>query len=65
MLNSSVQPPCYELTDPFIHYSSSRGRCNVYCRTDRGKKGMQCFFEIHRCNELCCLMRLDRAQPQP
>ena len=39
VLNKSASPPVFELTDPVIHYASTRGRKNVYGRTDR-KKGM-------------------------
>ena len=55
-------PPRYELTDPVIHYASRRGRRSVFGRTDRGKGGMHRFFETHRCNALCRLLRLDRQR---
>ena len=53
--------PRFDLTDPVIHYSSSRGRSRVYGRTDRGRAGIHRFFETHCCNDLCRLLRLDRA----
>jgi len=56
VLDTSCSPPRYELTDPVIHYSSSRGRTNVFGRTDRGKKGMHSFFKTHKCSELCHLL---------
>ena len=58
VLNKSASPPVFELTDPVIHYASTRGRKNVYGRTDRGKKGMNEFFCTHQCNDLCRLLRL-------
>ena len=60
MLHSAALPPRYKRTDFVIHYASRCGRCNVFGRTDRGKRGMRRFFETHRCNtRLCRLLRLD------
>ena len=53
VLDKSVWPPMFELTDPVIHYSSSVGRTKVYGRTDYGKKGIAAFFSSHKCNALC------------
>eukprot|EP00798_Chlamydomonas_sp_ICE-L_P022993 gene22993-30181_t len=38
------------LTDPVIHHHSNSRRHGA---TDRGKPGMEKFFETHRCNPLC------------
>jgi hypothetical protein len=53
VLNRSCTPPIYQLTDPVIHYKSSKGRTNVYGRTDRGHHGVNQFFSTHKCSELC------------
>ena len=58
VLDESVWPPMYELTDPVIHYASSGGRTKVYGRTDRGKKGIADFFSSHKCNVLCRVLGL-------
>lgn len=50
---STTQPPCFEFTDPVIHFSSRSGRRNVFGRTDRGLKGMHDFFASHKCSSLC------------
>ena len=60
VFNKFASPPLFELTDPVIHYSSSRGRKMVNGRSDRGKKGMQQFFNSHKCNPLCNLLKLGR-----
>ncbi|CAM9383238.1 unnamed protein product, partial [Chrysoparadoxa australica] len=44
------QPPLFEMTDPVIHYVSSRGRRKVHGRTDHGRKGIHAFFKSHKCN---------------
>ena len=49
-------PPIYELTDPAIHYASSRGRTNVYGRSDQGLAGIHKFFSTHQCFRLCSLL---------
>ena len=49
----STQPPCFELTDPVIHFESRNGRRNVFGRTDRGPKGVNDFFRSHTCGPLC------------
>lgn len=43
----------FQLTDPVIHWSSSKGRVNVCGRTDHGKKGIKEFFKTHKCSDLC------------
>lgn len=45
----------FRLTDPVIHYYSPHkpDKKKVYGRTDRGRKGMDDFFESHVCNALC------------
>ena len=53
VLDETVQPPMFELTDPVIHNVSKKGRRNVYGRTDKGREGVDCFFETHRCNGIC------------
>ena len=49
----------FELTDPVIHrrHKNNRRRGN-FGRTDRGKKGINDFFETHQCNEVCRLLGL-------
>lgn len=42
-------PPFFELTDPAIH-SKEKGQ---FGQTDHGRKGMNKFFETHKCNPLC------------
>lgn len=53
VLDTSQNPPMFELTDPVIHYKSSRNREHVYGKTDKGQKGINDFFKTHRCNNLC------------
>jgi hypothetical protein len=58
VLDTSVTPHVFELTDPVIHYQSTSNRTRVFGRTDQGKKGMHNFFKTHTCNPLCCLLGL-------
>jgi hypothetical protein len=58
VLDESVSPPVFKLTDPVIHYRSEHGRKNVYGRTDHGVKGMDKFFATHECNALCRLLKM-------
>jgi hypothetical protein len=58
--DDTAVPPLFELTDPAIHYSSSRGREMVYGRTDKGKAGIQLFFKTHKCTQICKLMQLSK-----
>ena len=46
VFNTDTVPPTIELTDPAIHYASSKGRRMVYGRTDKGKTGMKSFFKV-------------------
>ena len=56
VLNTSVRPPIFELTDPVIH-SRKKGS---YGRTDAGEKGWNKFFCTHDCNELCRQLNLPK-----
>lgn len=47
----------FELTDPVIHYRSSKNRRNVYGRTDNGEEGIHNFFKTHKCSRLCEQLR--------
>jgi len=62
VLNKNMTPPLFEFTDPVIHYKSSRGRVNVYGRTDRGENGIYDFFKTHVCSPLCRAMRKTQVQ---
>jgi hypothetical protein len=53
VLDLSSETPCFELTDPVIHYRSVNGRKNVFGRTDRGAKGIDSFYKTHKCSDLC------------
>lgn len=53
---TETSPPSFELTDPAIHYKSTRNRRGVFGRTDRDKKGMKMFFDTHKCTDLCRLL---------
>lgn len=46
----------FELTDPVIHYRSDTGRQQVYGKTDLGPRGINAFFETHKCNDVCRLL---------
>jgi hypothetical protein len=58
VLDQSKTPPLFELTDPVIHYSSSKKKRGKYGRTDHGKKGINQFFVTHDCSALCRLLNL-------
>lgn len=58
VLDKHVSPPLFRLTDPCIHYQSTRKRRGVFGRTDRGAKGMTDFFKSHTCNNVCRLLGL-------
>jgi len=58
IFNTDMVPPTFELTDPAIHYASTKGRRVVFGRTDKGKSGMNVFFKTHKCNKLCKYMQL-------
>ena len=53
VLDESSDTPCFELTDPVIHYRSSSGRKNRFGRTDQGQKGIESFYKTHKCSDLC------------
>ena len=46
VFDTDTVPPTIELTDPAIHYASSKGRRMVYGRTDKGKTGVNAFFKV-------------------
>jgi len=45
-------------TDPVVHYYDRHnpGKRSLYGRTDLGRKGIEKFFDNHRCNRLCELV---------
>lgn len=51
----------FELTDPVIHYRSDTGRKQVYGKTDLGSRGVNAFFETHKCNDVCRLLGFRRG----
>ena len=53
----------FVLTDPVIHYVSSSGKTHRNGATDKGKIGVQRFFETHVCNSLCKRMHLQERTP--
>jgi hypothetical protein len=53
VFNTNTTPPTFELTDPAIHYTSTRGRRMVYGRTDKGMSGVRSFFKTHKCTKIC------------
>ena len=55
VLDTDVQPPLFELTDPAAHYSEMTNRKD-YGRTDRGEQGIQDFFKTHKCSGLCHML---------
>lgn len=57
VFNDDMVPPTFELTDPAIHYRSSR-REMVFGRTDKGRKGMDLFFHTHKCTPICKSLQL-------
>ena len=58
VFNTGMIPPTIELTDPAIHYASTKGRRMVYGRTDKGRSGMNAFFKSHKCTEICKMLHL-------
>ncbi|CAJ1947683.1 unnamed protein product [Cylindrotheca closterium] len=48
----------FVLTDPVIHYVSSKGRKHINGATDKGEAGMKKFFQTHVCSSLCKRMSL-------
>ena len=61
--NTDVVPPTFELSDPAIHYVSKK-RDNVYGRTDKGRKGVQLFFNTHRCTKVCKILKLSKKNKE-
>ena len=55
----------YELTDPVIHKRRTNRNHAMkkwsFGRTDRGEKGMQAFFETHKCTDACKLLGLSEV----
>ena len=43
----------FVLTDPVVHYVSSRGKKHKNGVTDKGLEGVKRFFGTHECNALC------------
>jgi len=58
--NTDSVPPTFELSDPAIHYRSKKGRNMVFGRTDKGQKGIQLFFNSHKCTGICKIMELSK-----
>ncbi|KAL7471353.1 hypothetical protein ACHAXS_011667 [Conticribra weissflogii] len=58
IFNTDAVPPTIELTDPAIHYASTKGRRMVFGRTDKGKPGMNTFFRTHKCSNICKYLQL-------
>lgn len=58
IFNTDMVPPTIELTDPAIHYASTKGRRMVFGRTDKGKPGMNTFFRTHKCSKICKYLQL-------
>lgn len=57
VLNTDRSPrPVFELTDPAIHYKSSRRLERTYGRTDKGQEGIHMFLKTHKCTNLCRLI---------
>ena len=58
--NTDLTPPTFELSDPAIHYASETGRQMVFGRTDKGKEGIQLFFNTHKCSSICKFLQLSK-----
>mmetsp|Transcript_41571 Transcript_41571/g.99641 ORF Transcript_41571/g.99641 Transcript_41571/m.99641 type:complete len:722 (-) Transcript_41571:140-2305(-) len=58
VLNTDMTPPMFELSDPAVHYRSTKKRSCVMGRTDKGEKGIQLFFNTHKCNKYCKILQL-------
>jgi hypothetical protein len=63
IFNTDLVPPTFELSDPAIHYASKQ-RKEVYGCTDKGRKGMQLFFNTHKCTRICKMMQLSAKNKQ-
>lgn len=64
VFNTEMTPPTFELTDSCIHYSSSKDRRMVFGRTDKGRSGMQSFFNSHKCTKICKFLKLSAKNKQ-
>ena len=64
VLDVTSSPPCFELTDPVIHYRSRTDRRGVFGRTDRGPKGIDNFYKTHQCTELCRALMKEWINPK-
>jgi len=58
--NTDMVPPTFELSDPAVHYRSNKGQKMVFGRTDKGQKGVQNFFNSHKCTGICKFMELSK-----
>lgn len=58
VLDDSVTPPVFQLTDPVIHAHNPFWKKHLFGRTDHGHKGMRTFMNSHSCNDLCRLLGL-------
>lgn len=61
--NTDMVPPTFELSDPAIHYVSKKRDC-VYGRTDKGRKGIQLFFNTHQCTKVCKILKLSKKNKE-
>lgn len=59
--NTDTVPPTFQLSDPAIHYKSSKKREMVFGRTDKGKVGIDMFFKSHTCSRFCKFLQLSRT----
>ena len=58
VFNTDMIPPTIELTDPAIHYASSKGRRMMFGKTDKGRSGTKAFFKTHYCTDICKMLHL-------
>ena len=58
----------YELTDPVLHKRKTKKNHIMkkwnFGRTDRNEKGMQAFFETHKCTDACKLLGLTEVDAE-
>jgi len=61
-INADGTKKVYKLTDPVIHKRRTNKNFSMrkwnFGRTDRNEKGMQAFFETHKCTDACRLLGL-------
>ena len=55
VLNTRIEPPAFELTDPAIHYSNMTSRKD-FGRTDQGEHGIEDFLATHTCSNFCSMI---------